>query len=195
MTALLDRAELTDPAAGELPELGEPGAVGELDADPEPGRRPRRRRGLLAGAVAGRSSSRKSAASKATASTQKRAGGKFVSRAKQVEQMRDEVDAYLKMAALTWSMRDPECATVLNDSSAQIAESLAGLLGRSDWLMERFQQTTMLADVVKLLHALAPLARSVFSHHLAGRGDIQEGAPERESSATVYEPWRPTVPA
>lgn len=183
MTSLLDRAQLIGGEELTAPEgLGDPDAVGELDADPAPGRAASRRRPRIG---------RKSTAAKAPAKTQ-RSGGKFVSRAAQVKLLREELEAYAKLAALTWSVTDEHCAGVLNETSGQIAESLSSLLGRSDWLMERFQTTTMLADVVKLGHALLPLGRAVFAHHLTARPEPEEVS-QRESVTTVYEPWRPEV--
>jgi len=193
MTALLERVKFIGGNSGgeqlgdELPELGTPNGDGaaQLDPDPEPDKKARRRPRNEGPAAA-------KPARSSTSST--RNAGKFTSRATVQRQMSDELNAYAKMVALTWSMTDPECAGVLNEQSTAIAESLASLCARSDWLVERFQTTTMLADVIKLLHAALPLGRAVYVHHVAGRGqgDDEQGAHDAVSVADPsYAPYEP----
>lgn len=175
--SLLDRAKLTgDAPAPEPAELEQPGEVIELDRDPEPGRRARR---------AGRRQA--AAASNPAPRKQARAGGKFTSRDQIQKGIADEIEMYSRMLALTWSMTDPECATVLSDSSAKIATELAALCARSEWIVEHFQTTSLFGDIAKLLHALLPLGRAVFAHHIAGRrGEEDPGEVDRVTVATEY---------
>lgn len=191
MTALLDRVKFIGGNGGgdqgdapELPplDLGPEG----LDPDPQPDPGTRSRRAA------------KSSASAATAATQKRAGGKFVSPAKAQADLADELESYVKMMALTWSLTDEHCAGVLNDTSKAIAGDLAKLLGRSEWVMEKFQTTSLLADCMKLLHHAWPLLRAVYAHHVAGRPTEQEEEqhdPVTFVDPNAYGPWRPTVVA
>lgn len=167
MTALLERVKFIggngggegpndEPLPG-MPEQPEAGPA--LDADPEPDKKARRRprnTGPAAGRPAGRAAPRNA--------------GKFTSRATMVKNMADELDAYAKALALAWSMSDPVCAPVLSEQSRAIADSLAALLGRSDWVMQRFEQTTVLADSFRLLSASLPVLRAVYVHHVAERG-------------------------
>lgn len=187
MSALLERARLTGGSTVEPEPVDQLGAdVIELDRDPEPGRRTRRRgRGEQPAAS---SSPRKPA----------RSGGKFTSAEQVRKGIEDEINMYAKMVALSWSMSDPECAGVLNDSSANIARDLAALAARSEWIVERFATTSLFADVAKLLHSLLPVARAVYTHHVAGRRaeepDDTEGV-ERVTVATdyAYSPFRPAA--
>jgi hypothetical protein len=191
MTALLERVKFLggnggsdEPDAPPLPDLDlGPEA---LDPDPQPAPETRSRRTARA------------AASKETAAKQPRGGGKFVSTAKIKKDMADEIESYAKMIALTWSLSDEHCAGVLNDTSAAIAADLANLASRSDWVMEKFQTTSLFADCMKTLHHLWPLIRAVYSHHISGRPSEQDQEEELHEPVTVvdpnaYGPWRPTV--
>lgn len=188
MTALLERAKLIGKSAPEgepAEQLGDQlGDVIELDRDPEPGRRTRRR--PRAEQPAATSSARKSPA---------RSGGKFTSREQVRKGIEDEINMYAKMLALTWSMTDPGCGEVLNETSANIARDLAALAARSEWIVERFETTSLFADIAKLLHSLLPLARAVYTHHVAGRRDQDDqGEGERVTVATDYQPYQPYSP-
>ena len=186
MTTLLERVRFLggDNPEPEVPAVGGDGAD-LLDPDPAPGRK----------TAARPSTAAKSAASRKTAAGQTRTGGKFVSSAKVRDQMAEELDAYVKMIALTWSMSDEECAGVLNDTSAQISRDLAAVLSRSDWIVERFQATTLFADCMKLAHSLFPLLRTIYAHHVANRAQPEEYDREPVTVPDVegYAPWRPAV--
>lgn len=195
MTALLERAKLVFSGGEEVPALGiedpaaagaEPGELGEqlgeLDADPEPGRKTRRRS--------------RAAASKATAAKQTRAGGKFTSKATVQKSMAEEIEAMARFVALTWSVSDEHCAAVLNETSASISRDLAALLARSDYLVEKWQATTLFADVVRLGGSSLPLLRAVWAHHFAGRRQEQEGEdyePVAVGQPERYAPYQPAT--
>lgn len=192
MTALLERVKFLggnggndEPDAPTLPDLDlGPDA---LEPDPQPAPETRSRRASRV------------AASKETAAKQSRTGGKFVSSAKLKKDMADEIESYAKMMALTWSLSDEHCAGVLNDTSSAIAADLANLLSRSEWVMEKFQTTSLLADCMKLLHHAWPLLRAVYQHHVAGRPSEQDQEEEQQHEPitlvdpNAYGPWRPTV--
>jgi hypothetical protein len=191
MTALLERVRFLGGNGGtdqldapELPDLDlGPDA---LEPDPQPAAETRSRRTARA------------AASKETAAKQPRTGGKFVSSAKAKKDMADELESYAKLVALTWSMSDEHCAGVLNETSTAIAADLANLLSRSEWVMEKFQTTSLLADCMKLLHHAWPLIRAVYAHHIAGRPSEQDQEEEQVEPVTVvdpnaYGPWRPSI--
>lgn len=80
-----------------------------------------------------------------------------------------ELDAFLKMAAFTWSMYDETCAGVLNETSANIAKSIAELAGQSERARRYLEKTTKIGvvvpKVVELLTAMAPLAMTIRAHH------------------------------
>ncbi len=195
MTALLERVKFLGSGEPEVPDLDGAAAGGDgaelFDPDPAPGAKARRSTG------AAPATARKSATSKTTAAGQKRTGGKFVSRTTIQNQMAEEIEAYAKMLALTWSMTDEHCAAVLNDTSANIARDLAALAARSDWVVERFQTTSLLADCFKAMHSLFPLLRAVYAHHIATRGELPDEEMDRVTVAddglAGYAPWRPSV--
>jgi hypothetical protein len=152
-----------------------------LDPDPQPAPETRKRRP-------------KSEVSAETAAKQPRAGGKFVSTARQQQQLSDELNMWLKMLAGVWSISDEPCAAVLNATSAQIAEDLAKLGARSEWVMHHFQTTSLLGDAMKLIMHLWPLLRAVWQHH-GSRAEPDEDFEPVEVDGPVdvgqYGPWRP----
>ncbi len=186
MVAILERTRFiggSDEAEAPPAELqdGQPAEPLTLDPDPEPGRKTRRRS--------------KSAVSRATAARQTRTAGRFTSAKAQKAAIADEINAYIKMGTLAWSLRDEPCAMAANEASKAIADSLADLIGRSDWLMDRFTQTTMLADCGKLAHAVWPVIRAMrdhghfsFGRHEAGEEEMGDGV---GIDAARYAPFRP----
>ena len=189
MEALLSRVKfIGGNTGGETPEELPPLDLGPeaLDPDPQPAPETRSRKTARA------------AASAATAAKQPRGGGRFVSPKQAQKDLADELTSYAKLAALTWSLSDEHCAGVLNETSEAICADLAALAGRSEWVMERFRSTSMLADCMKLLHHAWPLLRAVYAHHVAGRRAEQEGQDDDYEPVTVvdpnsYGPWRPPV--
>ncbi len=190
-TGLLNRVVFSGGNQGgdEAPALDAPDQLEAppLEADPAPGQKTR-----------SRSAARKSAASAKTSAGQSRTGGKFVSRASVQKDIADQLNVWMKMFALGWSTTDPECAGVLNDTSKQIADDLASLMSRSEWVRNNFSTSTMIGDAIKAASSVAPLARAVYKHHLspearAARHQHTEEGPQDEPTAFVdpnaYAPW------
>lgn len=198
MTTLLERIRVLGGNDGgqtqELPILDtSPGDGPELEADPAPGEATRTKKTARAAA--------KSQASSATAAKQTRTGGKFVSRSAVQKTMADELDTMLKMLAFTWSLSDEHCAGVLNETSSRIAADLSGLLSRSQWIVERFDGASLLADVIKGLTTITPLVRAVWAHHgpaaRLARQEEEDGLYEpvvvADPGPGGYAPWRPNA--
>lgn len=158
LTGLLDRINFRD--EGDPPEADVAASLSEMDQDPEPGRKATTTRKRRTTRRAG-SSSTSSARSRTPAQVKK--------------DLVDELTMYAKMFALGWSVRCPVCGGTLDEQSAAIADSTAALIARSDWLLAKVATTTMLADVVKLLHALWPVARAMQQHGAHSAHDHQEG--------------------
>lgn len=188
-TGLLERVKFlggdggTPDVLDELPalDLGPDG----LDPDPQPAPETRKKA--------------KSQVSAETAAKQPRAGGKFVSTAKQTQQLADELELWLRMLAATWSITDEPCAGALNATSKVIAEDLARLGARSEWVMDKFQTTSLLGDCAKLAMHSWPLIKAIYRHH-GGRAMLDEDQGDEHEAVTVedgpvdvgrYGPWRP----
>lgn len=177
-TGLLDRVRFMGGNGGtpvedaELPglELG-PDA---LDPDPQP--TPATRKKV------------KAETSAATAAKQPRTGGKFVSTAKQKQDLADEINMWLKLLAGAWSISDEVCAGALNDTSARIASDLAALGSRSEWVMEQFRTTSLFGDIAKLVISLGPVLKAMYAHHV--RPSAIEDDPDYDP-VTVADPNAP----
>lgn len=189
MTGLLERVRFAGGNGADAPELP-PLDLGPEALDPDPQPDPGTR---------SRKASAKATASAATAAKQTRTGGRFVSSKQAQKDLADELESYAKLLALTWSLSDETCAAVLNETSAAICADLAALGARSEWVMEKFRSTSLLADLMKLIHHAWPLLRVVYQHHISGRQTEQEEEVEHEPVTVVdpntYGPWRPSVVA
>lgn len=104
----------------------------------------------------------------------------------QEREVRDELDAIVKLAALAWSVPDPECGGVLNEQSAAISASLVNLLKRNPRLLASLRGAGWLGDWVALVMALTPVCRAIYSHHLAPK--------EFEQSEDYPDGFDPTAP-
>lgn len=86
----------------------------------------------------------------------------------------DELDAYVKMAALAWSIRDDHCGPVLNDQSRAIAEAIAELISRNPAMVAWVETSGVIGDWVKLWMAIAPVVSAVRQHHIVRRDQGEE---------------------
>lgn len=99
------------------------------------------------------------------------------SKASVVTGIQTEIEAYLKLAAATWSLSDPDCAGALSDQSRAMASAAAALIARNPKMVESFHTGTLIGDVVKLLTASAPVIKAIASHHV-GKQQQQEVGPD-----------------
>lgn len=167
MVGLLERVNFRD--RGDPPEAdvaASVGELGELDPDPPPGRKTR-----------SRSSTRRGGASSKTTTT-----------AQAKRQISDEIETYAKMTALAWSIRDEHCGAVLNATSKGIADSLASLVIRSDYLVDKFTTGTLFLDIAKFVHEVAPLVGAVWTHHIV-RKTVDEPEPVPDGNWHTYAPY------
>jgi len=103
----------------------------------------------------------------------------------------DELEAYAKMAALAWSIRDEHCGPILNEQSRAIAESLAELIARNPALVRWVETSGVVGDWMKLWMAIAPVVSAVRAHH------IVKSVPTEEEGTGVdysrYSAYRPSA--
>lgn len=145
----------------------------------------------------------KSEVSKETAAKQGRAGGRFVSSAKQQQQIADEIDMWIKTFAAVWALSDETCSGALNETSSVIAADLARLVGRSEWLTEQVHNSGLLGDILRTLMHISPLLKVMWRHHGSrqmdeGQGDEHEPVqvePDGMVDVSRYGPWRPDYAA
>lgn len=95
-----------------------------------------------------------------------------------VKEFSAELDAMMKMMAMVWSMRDPVCGKVLNETSQLIAQDIAELAATSVKAREYLERTMGLGKIVPLVMHLTPLLITVRDHHLMPRNeDVPDGGP------------------
>lgn len=155
-----------------------------LDLDPAP-------------AAARTRAPRKAAAVKATGTRGKIPArtptGRVMSKAQMQAKVRDEVVMYLGLVHGGWDLRDPECASVVDqDRLDVIADRVTSMIARSDSLLEMASKTGIIGDIVGLLNALFPVAKAIWRAHGPGghgHGPIEE----REHDYAAQYPAYPGV--
>lgn len=115
---------------------------------------------------------------------------------RQVErEVREELDAILRLMALAWSVPDPSCGSVLSDQSTAIAAALTALLKKNPRLLASLRGAGWLGEWVGLAMALTPVVRAFYAHHLAPPIPEQEtttdGDPTAPRSRTDYAAYLP----
>jgi len=153
--SLMDRITFREPGEGSEPDVhamltaDDDDGGGQLDPDPEPGRSPRRR-----------STTRTTT----TRRTKPAVGPKTATPAKVREEIKNEIAVYLKLMAATWGLSCEICGGVADEQVEPMAAGIADMVARSPALVEKFHQTSMLADLIKVLHAAAPIAKAAMKH-------------------------------
>lgn len=146
--ALLDKLQSAD-------DLGE-----EIDADPEPDEKPRRRRSTKA----------RTPAPKVT-----RPATKSIN--VMAREVGNDLATMLEMTAVVWGVRDHCCAPVLAEQSKPIGQALAAILARNPELLRKFANAETGVFVMQMLtlgRALLPVGQAIFRNHVAKTGDDDE---------------------
>ena len=101
-----------------------------------------------------------------------------------------ELEAYAKMVALGWAMRDGHCGTVMNDQAKAIADSTAELLARNPALCERIFAAGVLGDWAKAAMAWYPVVQAIWAHHFAKtvRTEADQPPPDYTAQYPAYRP-------
>jgi hypothetical protein len=81
------------------------------------------------------------------------------------KEVREELDAIIKMAALAWSVPDPVCGGALNEQSQAIAAALTNLLKRNPRLLATLRSAGWLGDWVAFGVAAMPVIKAINRHH------------------------------
>lgn len=84
-------------------------------------------------------------------------------------EIRDELTAFMQLAALFWSTRDDYCATVLNEQAPLIAEDIASLAAKSEWARKYLTKTLDMGKLIPLMMHTLPVLQAVREHHIAPR--------------------------
>ena len=146
-----------------------------MAADPEPGK------------PAGRT--RRKAAMRSPSAPR---AGVPASRAAMVKDLAEEFETYGKMVALSLSVRGDEvCAAALSKQSREIAQSLAVLAARSERVLSVMHGGGLLADIVRLGHALLPVVVAVRSHHSGRKEETNGDGSDALAGFPAYAPGRP----
>lgn len=100
-----------------------------------------------------------------------------------------EIEFYLVIAAGTWGMSDPHCADVFEQQAGPIAERLVEVLARNPALFHRFRQSGSIGEWTRLLMAVGPVAKAVYSHHVVKT--VEEETPEDAFDSSKYPVFSP----
>lgn len=103
--------------------------------------------------------------------------------------VRDELDGYLTMLALGWSMRCDQCGGALSEQSSAIADRLAAIIVRTPRLLELFAHGSGLGEYILLGQALMPVVRTAVDHRNHG----QEQDDAHTENLAHFQPYRPAT--
>ncbi|MEU8693001.1 hypothetical protein [Streptomyces sp. NPDC048665] len=84
-------------------------------------------------------------------------------------EIRDQLQAFMQLAALFWATRDDVCAGVLGQQAPLIADDLAALAMKSEWARKYMTRTADLGRVIPLLMHITPVLQVVREHHITAR--------------------------
>jgi hypothetical protein len=156
----LNPAKNTDVNASEI--------LDEIPEDPAPGQSRRR--------VVGKPAGRAKAPARKPASLPTKAA------------VRDELNGYLEMLALGWSMRCETCGDTLDDNAEKIADRLAAIIVRTPRLLELFAGSNTIGEYLLLAQAAFPVVRTAVNHrhHVA-----PESADAHDTNLAHFQPYRP----
>lgn len=159
------------------------GADGDAP-EPVPGESGEKARGSGAG--------RKRSAPRVSRPAPAAAGKRPANAAPSYRDVRDELLAYLEMAAFTGTLRCAECAAVLHEQAAPIADAMARYAMRSPVFLRILRQSATLKEALDLLKAVRPVVVQVRGHHFVpppespiGEGGNPDGFPHASSTATT----------
>lgn len=89
------------------------------------------------------------------------------------KEIKDEVEALILLMSLPVAMRDPECAGVLVQQSADIADAVAAIAMKNDALRRMIMSGGDAMMYVKLATALAPVGLQVYHHHFVKTEEVE----------------------
>lgn len=104
--------------------------------------------------------------------------------------VRDELEGYLQMAALTWSMRCDQCGGALSDQSEVIADRLAAIIVRTPRLLQLFAHGSGIGEYLLLGQALVPVVRVGADHRNHAAPEVSDG---HEANLSHFAPFRPAT--
>lgn len=82
-------------------------------------------------------------------------------------EIRDELTAFMTLAALFWSTRDDYCAAILSQQAPLIAEDLAALAAKSEWARKYLTKTLDMGKLLPLMMHTMPVLQAIREHHIA----------------------------
>jgi hypothetical protein len=171
MPGLLDKLRTPTPDDDLGPEFSN-GFPDEFDKDPVPGK-PGRKPAMAAPAKAAGQSTR-APRKPAAASVRK--------------QVADELHAYISLAAMTWSLRDPHCGGVLDDNARKMADALAELIARNPKLVEWIHTSGLVGDWMKLFMVFTPLVSAIRDHHITKTVGVNDADSPDLANFPAYRP-------
>lgn len=129
----------------------------ELDPDPVPNEKPKRRR----------------APTRQASPKPRAAAVKTIDRV--AKEVGNDLATMLEMTATVWAVRDQCCAPVLGAQSKDIGQALAAILARNPELLQKFANAetgVFVMQMLTLARALMPVGKAVFENHVMRQGDV-----------------------
>jgi hypothetical protein len=104
--------------------------------------------------------------------------------------VRDELQGYLEMLALGWSMRCDVCGDSLSEQSEKIADRLAAIIVRTPRLLELFAGSNAIGEYVLLAQAAFPVVKTAVQHRNHAAPETPD---DHAANLASFAPYRPTA--
>lgn len=173
-----------------VPELE---SLGDLPADPAPGKRRPGRPRKTAGATAGNKGRIPA----------RNPNGSIMSKAAMVDNVKAQIFMVAAPLVAVWQFRDPDCSAALDepmpdgtDRLSAIVDSIVSIIARNDSVLSFMAKSGVMVDLGMLVTALMPVGKTVWKAHGpggAGHGDGQEA--RGGDYARDFPAWNPVAPA
>jgi hypothetical protein len=102
--------------------------------------------------------------------------------------VRDELEGYLQMLALGWSMRCDECGGALSDQSKDIADRLAAIIARNPRLLALFAGSNVIGEYILFGQACVPVVKKALQHRNHAAPESTDG---HDTNLAHFQPYTP----
>lgn len=102
--------------------------------------------------------------------------GRVMSKAAMETKVRAEITTYLTLANAAFSLRDPECAAIVEAQIPEITDRAVALIARNESVLAVVAKSGIIGDILALVSALFPILRQMWAvHGPGGKGhDLDE---------------------
>ena len=91
------------------------------------------------------------------------------------EDAQAEIESITQVIALAWGWQAPPCGDALHEAAPEFAERLTKVVARNPRWLQRVRDGGLIADIIGVFGALAPVAKVAYAHYTSPKGDSTDG--------------------